>query len=160
MRRVSEAQRGDERLGESRLDEDRLDDDQLSDEEFDALQDARGFSPTRNSRRWLAIGALLAVPVLALIVWLGVGMSKDAIDDAVVGYRVDSDSQVTVTWRAEHPDDKVVVCTVQAQDVRHGVVGSVVETIPAGSGTTTTRTTVVRTTARAVSGNVKECHLG
>ncbi|WP_050346607.1 DUF4307 domain-containing protein [Arsenicicoccus sp. oral taxon 190] len=113
--------------------------------------------PRLGNRRWWWVSALILVPALALLTWIGVMNARDAITYHVVGYQVVDDRSVTVDVEVEKPEDWVVTCQVKALDVRFATVGAVPLTLPADGSSVVRRKVTVRTAARAVTGTVKEC---
>jgi hypothetical protein len=77
------------------------------------------------------------------------------------GYKVLDDQSVRVTFELNRPADKPTTCTIQALARDFATVGSIDVTYPpppAGTGSlTTTETVTLRTTSRAVTGEVKTC---
>jgi hypothetical protein len=82
--------------------------------------------------------------------------SSNALRAQVTAYRDVTDSQITVAYDVHRPDGSAVRCTVEAQDARHGRVGTVTDDVPAGAKSVH-RVVTVRTSARAVVGIVSSC---
>ena len=82
--------------------------------------------------------------------------SANALSADVTAYEGVTDSQITVGYDVHRPDGAAVRCTIEAQDMRHGRVGTVTDDVPAGA-TSVNREVTVRTSARAVVGVVASC---
>lgn len=109
------------------------------------------------SRRWWTIGLLILVPALALLTWVGVQNSRDAVTPHVLAYHVVDDRTVTVDVEVEKPHDWSVTCDVSALDGRFATVGSLSAPMGGAGHDTVRRTVTVRTASRAVTGTVKVC---
>ena len=124
------------------------------------LADRYGAPPSRRRRRTqLAAGAVAALLALAWVVWAGLGQARSDVRASDVGFRVVSDQRVDVTYDVGKDPDRTAVCTLQALDRGKGTVGlAQVETGPTRARVTRT-TAIVRTSALAVTGIVRECVL-
>ena len=111
--------------------------------------------PAPGTTRWWVVGGLGVTAAVAVIVWFGLA-SANALGADVTGYKVVSDSEMTLGYDVHRPDGGAVRCTVEAQDVRHGRVGTVTDDVPAGARSVH-REVRVRTSARAVTGVVASC---
>lgn len=95
--------------------------------------------------------------VAGVIIWWTAADSPDRITATTVGYKVDSDRQVSVSFDVTRPPTQPVTCTVTAQDGTFAAVGSAQLVIPTGGERTTHHEITVRTASRAVTGNVTDC---
>ena len=111
--------------------------------------------PAPGTTRWWVVGVLGIGAMVAFIVWFGLA-SANALSADVTTYNVVSDSEIRVGYDVHRPDGAAVRCTVEAQDVRHGRVGTTVDDVPAGARSVH-REVTVRTSARAVTGVVSSC---
>ena len=111
--------------------------------------------PAPGTTRWWVIGTVGISLAVAVIVWFALA-SANALRADVTAYRGVTDSQVTVAYDVHRPDGAAVRCTIEAQDVRHGRVGTVTDDVPAGAKSVH-REVTVRTSARAVVGVVSSC---
>jgi len=111
--------------------------------------------PAPGTTRWWVLGTVGTLLAVAAVVWFGLA-SAGALRADVTAYTVVSDSEVTVGYDVHRPDGAAVRCTVEAQDVRHGRVGTMVDDVPAGARSVH-REVTVRTSARAVTGVVSSC---
>lgn len=111
--------------------------------------------PAPGTTRWWVIGTLGIGAMVAFIVWFALA-ERNQLSADVVSYRDVTDSSITVAYDVHRPDGAAVRCTVEAQDVRHGRVGTVTDDVPAGAKSVH-REVVVRTSARAVTGVVSSC---
>ncbi|GMA40665.1 hypothetical protein GCM10025883_27100 [Mobilicoccus caccae] len=74
-----------------------------------------------------------------------------------LAFDVRDDRHVEVTYQLTRPTDATVECIVVAKEMNHGTVGTVTDTIPPGPEASIVRTVEVRTTSRAVMGEVSRC---
>lgn len=105
--------------------------------------------------RWWVVGAVGIGLMVAVIVWFGLSQAN-ALSADVTRYDVVSDSELELGYDVHRPDGSAVRCTIEAQDVRHGRVGTVTDDVPAGAQSVH-REVTVRTSARAVTGVVASC---
>ncbi len=99
----------------------------------------------------------MAALVAAVVIWWTAADSPQRITATTVGYKVDSDRGVTVSFDVTRPPEQPVTCTVTAQDGTFAPVGSAQLVIPTGGERTTHHVVTVRTASRAVTGNVTDC---
>ncbi len=117
--------------------------------------------PAPGTAKWWVIGTIGVAAGVALAVWFGLSSTLGLASWTTTGYKVIDDQSVRVTFELNRPDGKPTTCTVQALARDFSTVGSVdvpYSAPPAGTGTvTSTETVTVRTTSRAVTGEVKTC---
>jgi len=111
--------------------------------------------PAPGTTRWWVVGTIGISLALVVIVWFALE-SSNALRADVTAYRDVTDSSITVAYDVHRPDGAAVRCTVEAQDTRHGRVGTVTDDVPAGLKSVH-RVVTVRTSARAVVGLVSSC---
>ncbi|MFC7491352.1 MULTISPECIES: DUF4307 domain-containing protein [unclassified Knoellia] len=111
--------------------------------------------PASGTARWWVVGILGGSVMVGFIVWFALA-SANALEAVVTTYDVKSDSEMSVGYDVHRPDGAAVRCTIEAQDVRHGRVGTVTDDVPAGAESVH-REVTVRTSARAVTGVVSSC---
>lgn len=111
--------------------------------------------PAPGTTRWWVIGAVGTSVAVGFIVWFALA-SSNALKATVTNYKVVSDAELTLGYDVHRPDGAAVRCTVEAQDVRHGRVGTQTDDVPAGAKSVH-REVTVRTSARAVVGVVQSC---
>ena len=113
----------------------------------------------RRRRVTLAVGAVASLAALGWVVWAGLGQAGADVRTSAVGFRIVSDQRVDVTYDVGKDPHRTAVCTLQALDRGKGTVGvAQVETGPTRERVTRV-TAPVRTSALAVTGNVRECVL-
>jgi hypothetical protein len=117
--------------------------------------------PAPGTAKWWAIGTVGVAAGVALAVWFGISSTLGLASWTTTGYVVMDDQSVRVTFELNRPADKTTTCTIHALARDFATVGSVdvrYPPPPAGSDSlTTTETVTVRTTSRAVTGEVKTC---
>ncbi|GAA2163700.1 uncharacterized protein DUF4307 [Humibacillus xanthopallidus] len=117
--------------------------------------------PAPGTAKWWVIGTLGVAAGVAVAVWFGISSTVGLASFTTTGYKVLDDQSVRVTFELNRPADKPTTCTIQALARDFAPVGSIDVTYsppPAGTGSLTTSETVtLRTTSRAVTGEVKTC---
>jgi hypothetical protein len=113
--------------------------------------------PAPGTGRWWVIGTIGCAVGIALAVWLGLANSLGAITWTDTSYRVVDDRTVEVGFDVHRDPGQSVVCTVEAQDTAHGVVGVLEVPVPGSVERSTHYDVRVRTASRAVGGNVRGC---
>lgn len=118
--------------------------------------------PEPGQRKWWWIGGVGIALGVALSIWFGLSMTVGKPSWETFGYSVVSDEEVKVTFDVSQPDGQPVNCTVRALAHDFGTVGSLEVKLPAvasGSGDPIRHTVTVRTTSRAVTGEVRTCRV-
>ena len=116
--------------------------------------------PAPGTLHWWVIGAVGIAIGVAGAIWFGVSATVGLPTFQTMSYKVLGDESVSVSFEVTSPDGDAVSCTVQALARDFSTVGSIDVAIPAsadGQGTATERTVTLRTTSRAVTGEVKGC---
>jgi hypothetical protein len=108
-------------------------------------------SGTRRRGRWIAIAV-----AASFVAFDGDGAKLESTD---VGYTVLDDRAVDVQYTISTPPGAEVSCAVQAQNQKFSIVGWKVVHLPASSTYSTTYTTSLATSERAVTGLIYECWL-
>ena len=113
--------------------------------------------PAPGTARWWLIGVVGCLAAVAVIVWWGVVTTVGGVTPEVTGYRVDSDTGVTVEYDLHRPAGVAVVCRINALDSGRNRVGTVEDSVPAQGPASVHRVVSLRTTVRAVTGVVDSC---
>ena len=113
--------------------------------------------PAPGTARWWVIGVVGCLAAVGVIVWWGVVTTVGGVTPEVTGYRVDSDTAVTVEYDLHRPAGVAVVCRINALDSGRNRVGTVEDTVPAQGPASVHRVVSLRTTVRAVTGVVDSC---
>ena len=116
--------------------------------------------PAPGAAKWWVIATIGVVLGCAVAVWFGLASTVGRASASVVGYRVIYDRTVEVTYLVNRPVGRDVTCLIRAMDQGFGTVGLVEVRIPGSDSGSVQRTTLVRTTTRAVTGVVKSCSVG
>ena len=114
----------------------------------------------RRSRRWIAIGLTLLVVVLgvaiAAVAFSRLGSAE--VEGELGGYRVLDDQTIEVTMSVTREDpSRPVVCIVRARSYDGTETGRRELLVPPAEQTTVQVTTLVKTSAPAVVGDVYGC---
>ena len=113
--------------------------------------------PAPGTARWWVIGVVGCLAAVGVIVWWGVVTTVGGVTPEVTGYRVDSDTAVTVEYDLHRPAGVAVVCRINALDSGRNRVGTVEDSVPAQGPASVHRVVSLRTTVRAVTGVVDSC---
>jgi len=113
--------------------------------------------PAPGQARWWVVAAIGISLGTAIAVWFGLASTLGKPSWTSLGYRVIDDRTVEVTYLVSRPVGREVTCEIGALDRSFGTVGLVEVRVPGSDTSTVQRTTVVRTTARAVTGLVRSC---
>ena len=113
--------------------------------------------PAPGTARWWVIGVVGCLAAVGVIVWWGVVTTVGGVNPEVTGYRVDSDTAVTVEYDLHRPTGVAVVCRINALDSGRNRVGTVEDSVPAQGPASVHRVVSLRTTVRAVTGVVDSC---
>jgi hypothetical protein len=120
------------------------------------------YGPARRpaDRRVLVAAALAVVLVLvAWFAWVAFGPGRTQVHFLDLGAQVVDDTTTTVTFEVQKQASATAVCTVRALNAGFAEVGLVDVRVGPGAKDAVTVTATVRTSERAVSGNVKACAL-
>ncbi len=115
-------------------------------------------SPTRRGAA-LAAGALAALIALAWVVWAGIGQASADVRWSDVGFVIQGDTSVVVTYDVGKDPARSAVCSLRALARDNTAVGIAEVRVGPSSARVTRRTDVIRTSAKAVTGVVRECRL-
>ena len=113
--------------------------------------------PAPGTARWWVIGVVGCLAAVGVIVWWGVVTTVGGVTPEVTGYRVDSDTAVTVEYDLHRPAGVAVVCRINALDSGRNRVGTVEDSVPAQGPASVHRVVSLRTNVRAVTGVVDSC---
>ena len=115
---------------------------------------------TRRSRLIaLVAGAVVAVVVAAWVVLVAFDGDSAELEVSHYGFTVAGDDSVDVQYTVSVAPGTAVDCAVQAQNQKFSIVGWKVVHLPASSTHSTTYTTSLATSERAVTGLIYECWL-
>ncbi len=119
-----------------------------------------GPPPSAGRRRaLLAVAAVGVVLALAWVVWAGLGQARADVRWSDVGFVIQGDTAVAVTYDVGKDPGRTAVCSLRALARDKTAVGIAEVTVGPSSARVTRRTDVVRTSAKAVTGTVRECRL-
>ncbi|MGW5241861.1 DUF4307 domain-containing protein [Monashia sp. NPDC004114] len=113
--------------------------------------------PAPGTTKWWVIGTLGIAAGIALAVWFGLSATLGQPSWQTTGYKVVDDQNVRVTFEVSRPGGKALTCTVEALARDFSVVGTSQVQVPASGDETSTETASLRTTSRAVTGQVRTC---
>jgi hypothetical protein len=108
-------------------------------------------------RRWTVAGAVLGVVAAVFIGWWSLRNEGQRITATTIGYKVESDTSVWVSFDVSRPPGLAVTCSVRALDGHFTVVGTADIVVPPEGEKVVHLEKVVRTTSRAVTGLVQDC---
>jgi len=111
----------------------------------------------RRRRGWAVAGGVVGLVVAVLVAWWTLRNEGQRITATTIGYRVESNTTVTVSFDVSRPPGLAVTCTVRALDGHFTVVGVADIGVPPEGERVVHLEKAVRTTSRAVTGVVQDC---
>lgn len=115
------------------------------------------YGRTRAGRLPWIIGIAIAALIVAAAGWMTVSGSMNSIDTDDLGYEVIDEHTVTVSFQLTAPQERDIVCAVEALDESFAIVGWKIMEIPADDRHTQTFTERIPTVAEATTGLVNSC---
>ncbi|KJK13633.1 TetR family transcriptional regulator [Terrabacter sp. 28] len=113
--------------------------------------------PAPGQLKWWVVGAVGILAGVALAIWFGLSATLGQPSWQTLGYKVVSDQQVRVDFEVYRPGGTALTCTVEALARDFSPVGTSSVRVPASADETTRMSATLRTTSRAVTGQVKTC---
>ncbi len=113
--------------------------------------------PAPGQLKWWVIGAVGILAGVGLAIWFGLSATLGQPSWQTLGYKVVSDQQVRVDFEVYRPGGTALTCAVEALARDFSPVGTSSVTVPASADETTRMSATLRTTSRAVTGQVKTC---
>ena len=113
--------------------------------------------PAPGQLKWWVVGTVGILAGVALAIWFGLSATLGQTSWQTIGYKVLSDEQVRVDFEVQRPGGAALTCTVEALARDFSPVGTSQVRVAASSDETTTESVTLRTTSRAVTGQVKAC---
>jgi hypothetical protein len=113
--------------------------------------------PAPGTGKWWALGIALTLVFVAWLAYREAAVVSQRVIAQTLGFRIVDGRTAEIEFEVSKPPETTVVCTVQAQDVLHAVVGSATVDIPPSSERTTRHETTIRTTTPAVAALVHTC---
>ncbi|HEY6743125.1 MAG TPA: DUF4307 domain-containing protein [Lapillicoccus sp.] len=111
----------------------------------------------RRRRGWAVAGGVVGLVVAVLVGWWTLRNEGQRITATTIGYTVESNTTVTVSFDVSRPPGLAVTCTVRALDGHFTVVGAADIVVPPEGERVVHLEKAVRTTSRAVTGVVQDC---
>lgn len=119
-----------------------------------------GPAPGRSRRLVVPALVVLGLAGVALAAWLGLRVGVVPVEWHDVGFRVEGDDLLEVTFDVTRTDpSRPASCVVEALNESHAQVGVVTVEVAASDATRVRMTTPVHTSELAVSGTVRSCRL-
>lgn len=113
--------------------------------------------PAPGQLKWWVVGTIGILAGTALAIWFGLSATLGQPSWQTLGYKVVSDQQVRVDWQVTRPGGAALTCTIEALARDFSPVGTARVTVAASPDETTNESALLRTTSRAVTGQVKTC---
>ena len=107
--------------------------------------------------KWWVVGTVGILAGVALAIWFGLSATLGQPSWQTLGYKVVSDQQVRVDFEVYRPGGTALTCTVEALARDFSPVGTSRVQVPASAEETTRLSATLRTTSRAVTGQVRTC---
>ena len=122
------------------------------------------YGRTRSSRRRtltiaVIVGGIVAVVVVAWVVWVGLLSPAGEVTTEDTGHRVTSDTTVDVSFELTVEPGTATKCAAQALNAGFSVVGWRIIDVAASDERVRALTTTVNTTERGVTGLIYRCWL-
>lgn len=103
------------------------------------------------------VGTVGILAGVGLAIWFGLSATLGQPSWQTLGYKVVSDQQVRVDFEVTRPGGRAMTCTVEALARDFSPVGTSTVQVAASAEETTTESATLRTTSRAVTGQVRSC---
>jgi len=130
----------------------------LASEEQDEVVARYARSSGLSRRARVALGTAGVLALTGVVSYIGLKQATPTLTATVLGY-VPSDHSVDVRFQVDNRQtDRAATCTVRARSSNGDEVGRVDVPVPAGSRTRQLSVTV-KTSTRAITGEVVECRL-
>ncbi|MGO4361775.1 DUF4307 domain-containing protein [Terrabacter sp. RAF57] len=113
--------------------------------------------PAPGQLKWWVVGTVGILAGVGLAIWFGLSSTLGQPSWQTLGYKVVSDQQVRVDFQVYRPGGTALTCTVEALSRDFAPVGTSTVQVPASADETTDESVTLRTTSRAVTGQVKTC---
>jgi hypothetical protein len=113
--------------------------------------------PAPGQLKWWVVGTVGILAGVGLAIWFGLSATLGQPSWQTLGYKVVSDQQVRVDFEVSRPGGRAMTCTVEALARDFAPVGTSTVRVAASGEETTTESATLRTTSRAVTGQVKSC---
>jgi len=113
--------------------------------------------PAPGQLKWWVIGTVGILAGVGLAIWFGLSATLGQPSWDTLGYKVVSDQQVRVDFQVYRPGGTALTCTIEALAKDFSPVGTTTVDVAASTDETTTEVATLRTTSRAVTGQVKTC---
>ena len=118
---------------------------------------ARSSGLSRRGRVVLGVAGVAALT--GVVSYFGLKQASPPLTATVLGYQVASDHAVDVRFQVDNREsDRAASCTVRARDYGGNEVGRLAVPVPPGPHTQVLSATI-RTSGRAISGEVSDCQL-
>jgi hypothetical protein len=115
--------------------------------------------PAPGTLKWWVVGTIGISLGVAIAIWFGLSATVGLPSWQTMGYKVVDNQSVRVDFEVYSPDGRDVVCTLHALAADFSVVGSADVPVPLAGHNAAKKSVTVRTTTRAVTGEVDTCSL-
>lgn len=116
--------------------------------------------PAPGDAKWWVTATIGILLGCTLALWWGLASTLGKPSWTVMSYRVVDDRTVDLTYLVSRPTSRDVTCELEALDASFATVGLIEVHVPGSDTTSVRRTTRIRTTARAVTGDITTCAIG
>ncbi|HRW18141.1 MAG TPA: DUF4307 domain-containing protein [Dermatophilaceae bacterium] len=116
-----------------------------------------GWRPAPGTGKWWALGVAFTLAVIGLASWQVFVVQADRITVTTRTFSIVDPRTATISFVVHKPPTTAAVCTVQAQDLRKNVVGSVQIDAPAAAERDVWLDATVKTTTEAYAVLVHDC---
>ncbi|MBB2985630.1 DUF4307 domain-containing protein [Terracoccus luteus] len=113
--------------------------------------------PAPGTAKWWVVGAVGIALGVAMSIYWGLHATVGLPTWQTVSYKVIDDRSVRVDFEVTNPGGTALTCTVQALAQDFSTVGTVRVAVPASGNERSEHRVTLRTTSRAVTGEVRTC---
>lgn len=107
--------------------------------------------------RWVAYAAAFAAVGLLWTIWAGLHYANPKISNQLISFEVISEREISIRYSINRSDpNRVVICTLKANDLDKNVVGQIDQRIGAGSSIIQ-QSAVIPTRSAPVTANIVRC---
>ncbi|MDN5796966.1 MAG: DUF4307 domain-containing protein [Intrasporangium sp.] len=113
--------------------------------------------PAPGTLKWWIIGTIGIGGGIALAIWFGLSATLGVPTWETLGSKPIDDQTVMVKFQVTRPAGQPMTCQIRALALDFSTVGSAEVKVPQSPNDTSEETVTVRTTTRAVAGQVRSC---
>ncbi len=113
--------------------------------------------PAPGTTKWWVLGIVFTLAFGGWLFYREYSVAGERVMARLMAFDIVDARTASIRFEVTKPPEQAVVCTLQAQDVHHAVVGSAQVTVGPSPQRTTTQEATIRTTTPAVAALVHSC---